>query len=129
MPPDPNNGNHHNRSNNIKERHREYAERAANDMRANSSQFEKGTTRNSSTQIFANISQEEAVINLERNGFSRHATIQPNVYFFEKGGVRYNFYPKSTGGGMRNVKTGLPSAEMIIDGKRVGVKIRFGIIK
>ena len=30
---------------------------------------------------------------------------------------------------MRNVKTGLPSAEMIIDGKRVGVKIRFGIIK
>ena len=56
MPPDPNNNHHHNRSNNIKERHREYAERAANDMRANSSQFENGTTRNSSTQIFANIS-------------------------------------------------------------------------
>ena len=56
IPPDPNNGNHHNRSNNIKERHREYAEMAANDMWANSSQFENGTTRNSSTQIFANIS-------------------------------------------------------------------------
>ena len=129
MPPDPNNGNHHNRSNNIKEKHREYAERAANDMRANSSRFEKGATRNSSTQIFANISQEEAMINLERNGFSRHATSQSNVYYFEKGGVRYNFYPNSTGGGMRNVKTGFPSAEMLIDGEKVGVKIRFGIIK
>ena len=32
IPPDPNNGNHHNRSNNIKERHREYAEMADNDM-------------------------------------------------------------------------------------------------
>ena len=129
MPPDLNNGNRHNRSNNIKEKHRAYVERAANDMRANSSQFESGTTRNSSTQIFANISQEEAMINLERNGFSRHATSQSNVYYFEKGGVRYNFYPNSTGGGMRNVKTGLPSAEMLIDGEKVGVKIRFGIVK
>lgn len=129
MPPDPNNGNRHNRSNNIKERRREYAERVANDMRANSSQFENGATRNSSTQLFANMSQEEAMINLERNGFSRHATSQPNVYYFKKGSVRYNFYPNSTGGGMRNVKTGLPSAEMFIDREKVGIKIRFGIIK
>jgi hypothetical protein len=90
MPPDLNNGNRHNRSNNIKEKHRAYVERAANDMRANSSQFESGTTRNSSTQIFANISQEEVMINLERNGFSRHVTSQPNVYYFKKGSVRYN---------------------------------------
>lgn len=90
MPPDLNNGNRHNRSNNIKEKHRAYVERAANDMRANSSQFESGTTRNSSTQIFANISQEEVMINLERNGFSRHVTSQPNVYYLKKGSVRYN---------------------------------------
>ena len=129
MPPDLNNGNRHNRSNNIKEKHREYVERAANDMRANSSQFESGTTRNSSAQIFANISQEEAMVNLERNGFSRHATSQPNVYYFKKGSVRYNFYPRSTGGWMRNVKIGLSSAEILIDRERVGIKIRFGIIK
>ncbi|AZR60249.1 hypothetical protein [Eikenella corrodens] len=98
-------------------------------MRANSSQFEKWATRNSSTQIFANISQEEAMINLERNGFSRHATSQSNVYYFEKGGVRYNFYPRSTYRGMRDVKTGFPLAEILINEDKVGIKIRFCLIK
>jgi hypothetical protein len=30
---------------------------------------------------------------------------------------------------MRNVKIGLSSAEILIDRERVGIKIRFGIIK
>ena len=54
-------------------------------MRANSSQFEKGTTRNSSTQIFANISQEEAVIHLERNGFHVMQLVSQMFTFLKKG--------------------------------------------
>ena len=47
----------------------------------------------------------------------------------KKGGVRYNFYPRSTGGRMRNIKTNLPSTEILIDWDMIGTKIRFYIIR
>lgn len=75
------------------------------------------------------MSQEEAMVNLERNGFTRHATRSPNTYYLEKGNVRYNFYPRSTGRGMSRVQKGRPSASLFIEGKEVPIKIRFPLIK
>ena len=133
MPPDPddhNNGNNrHNESTNIKEGHREYVEKAINDMRLRNPQTMRGASPGSASQIEVTMSQEEAMVNLERNGFTRHATRSPNTYYLEKGNVRYNFYPRSTGRGMPNVQKGRPSASLFIEGKEVPIKIRFPSIK
>ena len=133
MPPDPddhNNGNNrHNESTNIKEGHREYVEKAINDMRLRNPQTMRGASTGSASQIEVTMSQEEAMVNLERNGFTRHATRSPNTYYLEKGNVRYNFYPRSTGRGMPNVQKGRPSASLFIEGKEVPIKIRFPSIK
>ena len=133
MPPDPddhNNGNNrHNESTNIKEGHREYVEKAINDMRLRNPQTTRGASQGSASQIEVTMSQEEAMVNLERNGFTRHATRSPNTYYLEKGNVRYNFYPRSTGRGMPNVQKGRPSASLFIEGKEVPIKIRFPSIK
>ena len=53
-------------------------------MRLINPQVTKGDTTNSASQINVNMSQEQAMPNLERNGFTHRATRSPNTYYLER---------------------------------------------
>jgi len=90
----------------------------------------KGATRFSSPQINVRGTQAQAIEVLESNGYAKHVSKDGSVTYLTKGDRRYNFYPSSTGGGVKGVPTGQPSGELLIEGrKKAVVKLRFDAVQ
>ena len=105
----------------------EAANKAMKDMDIKNADIQKGSTRNSSTQVEVHdISQEQAINNLVNKGFTRtRSTKTPDVSVLKKGDTQYTFYPRNTGRGMPGKIVDKPSASIYRNGDPIPVKIRF----
>ena len=108
----------------------EAAKKAMKDMDIKEADIQKGSTRNSATQVqVRDISQEQAINNLVNKGFTRTRSAKtPEVSVLRKGDTEYTFYPRNTGntgGGIRGKIVDRPSASIHRNGDPIKVKIRF----
>jgi RHS repeat-associated protein len=91
---------------------------ASADGAATSISMTSGATRASATQIRVSMTAEEARANLAANGYKWSGSeTTPGAGTMTNGNVTYEFAPTSD-------STGLPSAKVIVDGKRKA-KLRF----
>ena len=108
----------------------EAAKKAMKDMDIKEVDIQKGSTRNSATQVqVRDISQEQAINNLVNKGFTRTRSAKtPEVSVLKKGDTQYTFYPRNTGntgGGIPGKIVDKPSASIYRNTEQVPVKIRF----
>jgi hypothetical protein len=84
-------------------------------------------TRNSANQLNVGLKQAEAVENLAANGYIKTMSKDGKVTIMTKGDKVYKFYPQSTGGGVSNAQSGVPSASVsLLNKQREPVtKLRF----
>lgn len=75
-------------------------------------------------QIEAKATQSSAVKELVASGYSKSPTKTPEVFVLRDGEKTYTMYPRSTGGGIPGPTTGVPSAEVRVNGELIS-KIRF----
>jgi filamentous hemagglutinin len=80
-------------------------------------------TSRSATQIIVDMTQQEAIVNLQSQGFSISYGGGGAVTMLSKDGVTYTFYGASTGGGVAGAPSGIPSASVTVSGQ--ATKIRF----
>ncbi|KVS50724.1 filamentous hemagglutinin [Burkholderia cepacia] len=80
-------------------------------------------TKRSATQMEVNMSQSEAIANLQANGYTLSTSQDGTVSMLSKGNVKYTFYPASTGNGIAGANSGVPSASVTVGGQ--ATKIRF----
>ncbi|UXU90306.1 two-partner secretion domain-containing protein [Burkholderia sp. S-53] len=80
-------------------------------------------TKRSATQIEVNMTQSEAIANLQASGYALSTSKDGTVSMLSKGSVKYTFYPASTGNGIAGANSGVPSASVTVGGQ--ATKIRF----
>ncbi|NML35489.1 hemagglutinin repeat-containing protein [Paraburkholderia antibiotica] len=80
-------------------------------------------TKNSATQIVLDMPQQEAIANLQANGYATSYGGNGAVTMLTKDGVTYTFYGASTGNGIAGSPKGVPSASVTVMGQ--ATKLRF----
>lgn len=69
------------------------------------------------------MTQQDAIANLQSNGFATSYGGNGAVTMLSKDGVKYTFYGASTGNGIAGAQSGVPSASVTVAGQ--ATKIRF----
>ncbi|WP_232465575.1 filamentous hemagglutinin N-terminal domain-containing protein [Burkholderia ubonensis] len=85
--------------------------------------YPKPLTRRSAIQMDVSMTQQQAIVNLQNNGFATSYGGNGTVTMLSKNGVMYTFYPSSTGNGIAGARSGLPSASVTVGGQ--STKVRF----